>query len=157
MPQTIVDLSQSDRRVTPTLAHDLILGDRSRPVAERAGVASVQALKALIGGFAPVSLGKASVSAEVRTWRATNLVIPAAGLWFLLVVDLPAHRGTYLVNVAMWRRLPVASAGGTPDPTEAIPLAGGVSCGRSGGDALLVNYAQAQSGRGSYDVEVFQL
>ena len=44
------------------------------------------------------------------------------------------HRGTYLVIGDQWRRLPVASAGGTPDPSEAIPLAGGVSCGRSGGD-----------------------
>ena len=140
MPQTIVDLSQSDRRVTPTLAHDLILGDTTRPVGERAGVASVQALQALIGGFTPATLGLATVSAQVSTWRATNLVIPAAGLWFLLLVDLPAHRGTYLVNGDQWLRLPVASAGGTPDPSEAIPLAGGVSCGRSGGDALLINY-----------------
>ena len=129
----------------------------SRPVASRAGVASVQALKTLIGGFVPVSLGSATVSAQVSTWRATNLVLPAAGAWFLLVVDLPAHRGTYLVNGAMWRRLPVASAGGTPDPTEAIPLAGGVSYGRAGGDALLISYDQGQSGGGSYDVEVFRL
>ena len=157
MPQTIVDLSQSDRRVTPALTHDLILGDRSKPTASRAGVASVQALKGLIGGFTPVSIGKASVSAQVSTWRATNLVIPAAGKWFLLRVDLPAHRGTYLMSGDQWRLLPVASAGGTPDPTEAIPLAGGVSYGRAGGDALLVSYAQAQSGMGSYDVEVFQL
>ena len=96
MPQTTIDLSQSDRRVTPALTHDLIFGDLSRPVASRAGVASVLALKTLIGGFTPVSLGKASVSAEVRTWRATNLVIPSDGKWFLLSVDLPAHRGTYM-------------------------------------------------------------
>ena len=56
-----------------------------------------------------------------------------------------------------WRRLPVASAGGTPDPSEAIPLAGGVSYGRAGDDSLLISYAQAQSGGGSYDVEIFQL
>ena len=62
------------------------------------------------------------------------------------------------MNGDQWRRLTVASAGGTPDPTtEAIPLAGGVSCGRSGGDALLISYDQAQSGMGSYDVEVFRL
>ena len=157
MPQTIVDLSQSSKRVTPTLAHDLILGDPTRPVGERAGVASVQALKGLIGGFAPVSLGKATVSAQVSTWRATNLAIPSAGAWFLLLVDLPAHRGTYLINGDQWRRLPVASAGGTPDPSEAIPLAGGVSYGRAGGAALLISYDQGQSGGGSYDVEVFQL
>ena len=157
MPQTIVDLSQSSKRVAPTLAHDLILGNPTRPAGERAGVASVEALKGIIGGFVPVTLGKASVSAQVSTWRATNLVIPSAGAWFLLLVDLPAHRGNYLMNGAMWRRLPVASAGGTPDPTEAIPLAGGVSYGRAGGDALLISYDQAQSGMGSYDVEVFQL
>ena len=155
MPQTVVDLSQSSKRVTPTLAHDLILGNPTRPVGERAGVATVQALKNIIGGFTPSPLGSATVSARVSTWRATNVVIPVAVQWFLLRVDLPAHRGTYLVNGDQWRRLPVAS--GTPDPTEAIPLAGGVSCGRSGGDALLVNYDQAQSGMGSYDVEVFQL
>ena len=157
MPQTVVDLSQSSKRVTPTLVHDLIIGDPSRPVALRAGVASVQALKNIIGGFVPVTLGKATVSGQVATWRATNLVIPSDGAWFLLAVDLPAHRGTYLMNGAMWRRLPVASAGGTPDPTEAIPLAGGVSYGRAGGDALLISYDQGQSGGGSYDVEVFQL
>ena len=157
MPQTVVDLSQSSKRVAPTLAHDLIFGDGSKPIASRAGVASVQALKTLIGGFVPVSLGSATVSAQVSTWRATNLVIPSDGAWFLLAVDLPAHRGTYLMNGAMWRRLPIASAGGTLDPSEAIPLAGGVSYGRAGGDALLMNYAQAQSGMGSYDVEVFRL
>ena len=157
MAITVVDLSQSDRRVTPTLAHDLILGDPTRPVSERAGVATVEALKGIIGGFTPVTLGKATVSAQVSTWRATNLVIPSTGKWFLLVVDLPAHRGTYLLNGAMWRRLPVASAGGTPDPSEAIPLGGGVSYGRAGGDSLLISYDQAQSGMGSYDVEVFQI
>ena len=157
MSQTIIDLSQSDRRVTPTLEHDLILGNTSRPVALRAGVASIEAVKSLIGGFAPVTLGKATVSAQVSTWRATNLVIPSDGIWFLLLVDLPAHRGNYLINGDQWRRLPVASAGATPDPSEAIPLAGGVSYGRAGGDALLISYDQGQSGGGSYAVEVFQL
>ena len=50
MPQTIVDLSAPGKRVVPTLEHDLILGNPTRPVGERAGVASVQALKNLIGG-----------------------------------------------------------------------------------------------------------
>ena len=157
MPQTIVDLSQSDRRVTPTLAHDLILGNPTRPVGERAGVASLQVIKNFIGGFTPVTLGLATVSAEVSTWRATNLVIPSTGAWFLLVVDLPGHWATYLLNGDQWRRLPAASPGGTPAPAESIPLGGGASAGRSGGDALLVSYDQAQSGMGSYDVEVFQL
>ena len=104
-----------------------------------------------------MSLGSATVSAQVSTWRATNLVIPSAGKWFLLLVDLPAHRGNYLINGDQWRRLPVASVGGTPDPSEAIPAAGGVSYGRAGGDALLISYDQAQSGMGSYAVELFQL
>ena len=157
MSQTIIDLSQSSRRVAPTLAHDLILGNPTQPVGQRAGVANLEAIKGILGGFAPVSLGKATVSAQVSTWRATNLVIPSAGKWFLLLVDLPAHRGNYLINGDQWRRLPVASVGGTPDPSEAIPAGGGVSYGRAGGDALLISYAQAQSGMGSYAVEVFQL
>ena len=156
MTQTIIDLSQSSRRVAPTLAHDLILGNPTRPVGERAGVANLEAVKGIIGGFSPATLGKATVSAQVSTWRATNLVIPSSGKWFLMVVDLPAHRGNYLMNGDQWRRLPVA-VGGTPDPNEAIPLAGGVSYGRAGGDALLIRYDQAQSGMGSYAVEVFQL
>ena len=93
MPQTIVDLSRSDRRVVPTLEHDLILGDTTRPVASRAGVASVQALKNIIGGFVPVSLGKATVSAEVDTWRATNVVVPSTGAWFLLVSGSACRSG----------------------------------------------------------------
>lgn len=153
----IVDLSQPDKRVVPTLAHDLPLGDPTRPVGERAGVANLEAVKGLIGGFAPVTLGKATVSAQLTTWRPTNLVISSTGKWFLLVVDLPAHRGTYLISGDQWRRLSSASPGGTPDPSEAIPLVGGVACGRAGGDALLISYAQAQSGMGSYDVELFQL
>ena len=104
-----------------------------------------------------MSLGKASVSAQVSTWRHTSLVIPSDGKWFLLSVDLHAHRGTYLLNGDQWRRLPTSSAGGTPDPSEAIPLAGGVSAGRGGGDTILINYDQGQTGGGSYDVEVFQL
>ena len=104
-----------------------------------------------------MTLGSATLSAEVTTWRPTNLVIPSTGKWFLLVVDLPAHRGTYLISGDQWRRLSSADPGGTPDPSEAIPLAGGVSYGRTGGDTLLISYAQAQSGMGSYDVEVFAL
>ena len=124
MPTTVVDLSQSDRRVTPTLTHDLILGDTTRPVGERAGVANLEAVKAIIGGFAPTLLGSATVSAQVATWRATNVAIPSTGAWFLLVVDLAAARGTHLLNGDQWRRLPVASPGGTPGTSESIPLAG---------------------------------
>ena len=155
MPQTIVDLSRSDRRVVPTLEHDLILGDTTRPVASRAGVASVQALKNIIGGFVPVSLGKATVSAEVDTWRATNVVVPSTGAWFVLVTDLAAARGSFLVNGDQWRRLAVSSPGGTPGTSESIPLGGGASAGRGGGDALLISYDQAASGMADYSVEAF--
>ena len=157
MASTVVDLSQASKRVVPTLAHDLILGNPTRPVGERAGVATVEAVKAIIGGFTPVTLGLATVSAQVSTWRSMNADIPSTGKWFLLVVDLPAARGAHLLNGDQWRRLPVASAGGTPDPSEAIPLGGGASAGRSGGDSLLVSFAQAQSGMADYTVEAFLL
>ena len=156
MVQTIRDLSLPGALVTPALTHHVILGNPAKAAQERGGVATLQAVKGLIGGFTPVSLGSATVSAQVSTWRATNLVIPSAGAWFLLLVDLPAHRGNYLMNGDQWRRLPVASAGGTPAPAESIPLAGGVSYGRAGGGTLLISYDQAQSGMGSYDVEVFR-
>ena len=146
MAQTVVDLSHPSKRIVPKLAHDLILGDTTRSVGQRAGVANLQAVKAIIGGFAPTLLGSATVSAQVATWRATNVVVPATGAWFVLVIDLAASRGTHLVNGAMWRRLAVASPGGTPGTSEAIPLGGGVSAGRSGGDALLVSYDQGRSG-----------
>ena len=85
--------------MTPTLAHDLILGNPTQPVGQRAGVASLEAVKEIIGGvYGSDSSESQVVSAQVSTWRATNLVIPSAGKWFVLSVDLPAHRGTYLVS-----------------------------------------------------------
>ena len=50
MAQTVVDLSQASKRVVPKLEHDLILGDTTRAVGERAGVASLEAVKEIIGG-----------------------------------------------------------------------------------------------------------
>ena len=50
MAQTVVDLSQASKRVVPKLEHDLIIGDTTRPVGERAGVASLEAVKEIIGG-----------------------------------------------------------------------------------------------------------
>ena len=165
MALTAVDLSQPSKRVVPTLAHDLILGDTTQAVGSRGGVASVQALAGLIGGFAPTSLGSATVSAQVATWRATSIAIPAAGTWFLLRVDLPVHRGLYLMHGPQWRLLSVASAGGTPTEAQTIPLAGGyfydtrylLRAGRAGGDTLLVGYDGGRSGEGNYDVEIYQL
>ena len=66
----IVDLSQPDRRVVPKLEHDIILGDTTRPVGERAGVANLAAVKEIIGG------GGVTVSSSAPT-------SPAAGnLWW---------------------------------------------------------------------------
>ena len=121
MALTAVDLSQASKRVTPTLAHDVVLGDLAQSVGNRAGVASLTAIKSLVGGFAPVTLGAATVSAQVTTWRSTNISIPAAGLWFLLRVDLPVHRGLYLLNGDQWRTLSVGAAGGNPTEAQTIP------------------------------------
>ena len=163
--QAPVDLSVASRRVTPTLAHDLILGDLTQAVGARGGVASVQALKGLIGGFSPTLIGSATVSAQVSTWRATNIDIPVAGQWFLLRVDLPIHRGFYLLHGGQWRGLSVAAAGGNPTEAQSIPLAGGyfhdvlylLRAGRVGGDSLLIGYDGGRSGEGNYNVELFQL
>ena len=66
----IVDLSAPGKRVTPTLAHDLILGDPTRAVGEREGVASLEVIKNLIGG------GGVTVSSSAPT-------SPSAGnLWW---------------------------------------------------------------------------
>ena len=165
MALTAVDLSQASKRVTPTLAHDLILGDTTQSVGNRASVASLNEIKSLVGGFAPVTLGSATVSAQVSTWRATSIVISAALEWFLLRVDLPVHRGLFLLHGGQWRALPPAAPGGNPTEAQTIPLAGGLfydtlvllRAGRAGGDNLLVGYDGGQSGGGTYDVEVFQL
>ena len=162
---TPVDLSVASRRVTPTLAHDLILGDLTQAVGARGGIASVLAVKGLIGGFSPTSIGSATVSAQVSTWRSTNIDIPVAGQWFLLRVDLPVHRGFYLLHGGQWRVLAVAAAGGTPTEAQTIPLAGSLfydtrvllRAGRAGGDNLLIGYDGGRSGKGNYDVELFQL
>ena len=165
MALTAVDLSQASKRVVPTLAHDLIVGDTARSVGDRAGVATVAALKSLIGGFSPVSRGSATVSAQVPTWRATNIAIPSTDLWLMLRVDLPIHRGLYHISGDQWRGLSIAAAGGTPTEAQTIPLAGGyfydtlfiLRAGRAGGDTLLVCYDGGRSGQGTYNVELFQI
>ena len=165
MALTAVDLSQASKRIVPTLAHDLILGDLSQAVGDRGGIAKLSAIKSLIGGFAPVSLGSATISAQVATWRATNIAIPAALTWGLLRVDLPIHRGLYLMNGPQWRSLAVSAAGGNPTEAQTIPLAGGyfydtrylLRAGRAGGDNLTIGYDGGRAGEGNYDVELFQL
>lgn len=160
-----VDLSQPSKRIAaPTLAHDLILGDLTRPVGDRGGVASIAALKGVIGGFSPVSRGSAVVSAQVPTWRATNIAIPATDLWLMVRVDLPIHRGLYHVSGDQWRGLSIATPGGTPTEAQTIRLAGGLfydtqvllRAGRDGSDNLLIGYDGAQ-GAGTYYVELFQI
>ena len=91
MPQTIVDLSQSDRRVTPTLAHDLILGNPTQPVGQRAGVASLEAVKEIIGSGVTVSSSAPSSPSAGNLWWDTS-GNPDAGLkirigisWVLVV------------------------------------------------------------------------
>ena len=165
MALTAVDLSQASKRVVPALTHDLILGDTTQAVGSRAGVASVQAFRALIGGFSPTTLGSATLSSQVATWRATGIVIPAAAEWCLLRVDLPIHRGLYFLNRVQWRALPAAAAGGSPTEAQTIPLAGGyfydnrylLRAGRAGGDTLLIGWDGGVSGGANYDVEIYQL
>ena len=71
MALTAVDLSQASRRVTvPTLAHELILGAPTASVGSRAGVATLQVIKDLIGGTTGLnqSAVDARVKAGVRDW-----------------------------------------------------------------------------------------
>ena len=165
MALTPVDLSEAGKRAVPELTHDLPFGIPTRPIADRARVASIQEFKSLLGGFAPVPLGSANVSAQVPTWRSTNIAIPAAGQWFLLRIDLPIHRGLYFLHGDQWRTLGIAVAGGNPTEAQTIPLAGGyfhdvlylLRAGRAGGDSLLIGYDGGRSGEGAYDVEAFQL
>ena len=165
MALTAVDLSQASKRITPTLSMDVILGDLTKAVGERGGIASLQVLAGLIGGFAPVLVGSATISAQVATWRSTSIVIPATVDWLLLRVDLPIHRGLYFIHGGQWRALSIAAAGGTPTDAQTIPLAGGyfhdvrylLRAGRAGGDSLLIGYDGGRSGQGNYDVQLFQL
>ena len=165
MALTAVDLSQPSKRIVPTLAHDLIVGDKTQPVGQRGGVAAISAVKSLIGGFSPVSRGAATISAQVPTWRQTNIVIPSTDLWLMVRIDLPTHRGLYHVSGDQWRGLSLASAGGTPTTAQTIPLAGGyfydnlflLRAGRAGGDSLLIGYDGGRSGEGNYNVELFQI
>ena len=59
MALTAVDLSLSSKRVTPTLSMDVILGNLSQAVGSRAGVASLQVVKNLIGGGSVTVSGSA--------------------------------------------------------------------------------------------------
>ena len=71
MPLTPVDLSQASKRITlPTLTHELILGNPTHGVGVRAGVATLQVIKDLIGGTTGLdqSAVDARVKAGVRDW-----------------------------------------------------------------------------------------
>ena len=104
MALTAVDLSDSGKRVVPTLDHDLIFGNRTAAIGARAGVASVQALKDLIGG-----LDTTGIDARVAPWARHNLPSGTAP---------PARLGTGTVSSSVFLRgdgawaVPPAGVGG---------------------------------------------
>ena len=81
MALTAVDLSLAAKRIaTPTLDHDLILGNTALGVGSRAGVASLQVIKTLIGGGSVTVSGSApSGPEEGDQWWDTS-GNPDAGL-----------------------------------------------------------------------------
>ena len=92
MSQTIIDLSQSSRRVAPTLEHEVILGDPTRAVGERAGVATLEAVKEIIGGGGvTVSQSAPSSPSSGNLWWDTSgnpdagLKIRIGSAWVLVV------------------------------------------------------------------------
>ena len=92
MPTTVVDLSQSSKRVVPKLAHEVILGDPTRAVGERAGVATLEAVKEIIGGGGvTVSSSAPSSPSAGNLWWDTSgnpdagLKIRIGSAWVLVV------------------------------------------------------------------------
>ena len=92
MSQTVVDLSQPSKRVTPTLAHEVILGDPTRAVGERAGVANLEAIKEIIGGGGvTVSSSSPNSPSSGNLWWDTSgnpdagLKIRVGSAWLLVV------------------------------------------------------------------------
>ena len=127
MALSAVDLSDASKRVTPTLDHDLIFGDRTANIGARAGVASVQALKDLIGG-----LDTAGIDARVAPWARHNSpsgTAPVARLGTGTPSDLLFLRG---------------------DGTWANPLAGGATGQSSASDidARIATWARISSPSG---------
>ena len=99
MDQTIVDLGDPSKRVTPTLAHDLILGDPTRAVGERAGVASLEAVKEIIGGGGvTVSASSPNSPSAGNLWWDTSgnpdagLKIRIGSAWVLVVTGETTRR-----------------------------------------------------------------
>ena len=91
MALTAVDLSLTSKRITPTLSHDLILGDLTKAVGSRGGVASLQVVKNLIGAGVTVSASAPVSPTSGLPWWDTS-GNPDAGLkvrigssWHLVV------------------------------------------------------------------------
>ena len=98
MALTAVDLSLTSKRVTPTLSHDLILGDLTQAVGSRGGVASLQVVKNLIGGSVTVSGSAPTSPSAGNFWWDTSgnpdvgLKIRVGSSWVLVKVTLSQAR-----------------------------------------------------------------
>ena len=112
MALTAVDLSQASKRITvPTLAHELILGKPTNSVGQRAGVATLQAIKTLIAG-----LDTTAVDARVATWARHNSpsgTAPPARLG-----TGSASTGVFLRGDGAWVAPPASAGGGGLSTTQ---------------------------------------
>ena len=128
MALTAVDLSDASKRVTPTLDHDLIFGSRTAAIGARAGVASVQALKDLIGG-----LDTTGIDARVATWARENSPSGTAP---------PARLGTGTASTSVFLR----GDGAWVAPPASVG-SGGLDT--TGVDARIATWARAASPSGT--------
>ena len=113
MALTAVDLSQASKRIAaPTLAHELILGKPTNSVGQRAGVATLQVIKDLIGG----GLDTTAVDARVATWARHNSpsgTAPPARLG-----TGSASTGVFLRGDGAWAAPPAGGTGGGLSTTQ---------------------------------------
>ena len=113
MALTAVDLSQASKRIAvPTLAHELILSKPTNSEGQRAGVATLQVIKDLIGG----GLDTTAVDARVATWARHNSpsgTAPPARLG-----TGPASTGVFLRGDGAWVVPPAGVGGGGLTTTQ---------------------------------------